>query len=68
MSSSDFALLAKYIDKKAKGSNISFMEDGQRFIVKFSDNLGEEVQITFFAEEISSFAKITTSRLLSEEL
>ena len=68
MASDDFTMLATYIDKKGKGQQITFYEDANEFIVKFSDDMGDLIHITFFNESVGSFAKVTKTRRLSEEL
>lgn len=68
MSSKDFEIFAKYIDKRAKGSDIIFHEDHQKLIAKFTNAIGEQIEVSFYSEEIGSFAKLSKSCLLSEEL
>lgn len=68
LSSQDFKMFTEYVNKKAKGSDITFYEDHQRFVAKFTNDFGEQIEVTFFSQEISSFAKLTKSCHLSEEL
>ncbi len=68
MNSKEFKMFAEYINKKAKGADITFYEDHQKLMAKFINDNNEQIEITFFSEEIGSFTKLTKSRYLSEEL
>lgn len=69
MSAKDFELLAKYVNKKAKGSDLSFKSDNSNQMeVRLTLENGEDARVIFFTEEMSSFPKVVTSRNLGEEV
>lgn len=68
MPAKEFKMFAEYINKKAKGSDITFYEDHQKLVAKFTNDFNEQIEVTFFSEEIGNFTKLTKSQYLSEEL
>lgn len=68
MTSKEFQAFVQYINKKAKAADITFYEDHQKLIAKFTNDINEQIEVTFFSEEVGSFTKLTKSRYLSEEL
>lgn len=69
MMAKDFEQLAAFIDKKAKGTELKFKSDiDQKMEIYITLTTGETAIITFFDEQLNSFAKITRSRNLGEEL
>jgi hypothetical protein len=69
MSAKDFEQLAKFIDKKAKGSTLTFKADTDHKLevnVTLAD--GDNAVITFQAESLNAFPKITRQRNLGDEL
>lgn len=69
MSAKDFELLAKYVNKKAKGSDLSFKSDNSNQMeVRLTLENGEDARVVFFAEEVNTFPKVITSKNLGEEI
>ena len=69
MTANDFEQLARFIEKKAKGTELRFRSDtDQKLEVNITLITGETAIITFFDEQLNNFAKITRSRNLGEEL
>lgn len=69
MSATDFQLLSKFVEKKAKGSDLRFnLERDQVLEVTLTLESNEEAKIKFFTEETQSFAKIVRSRNLGDEV
>lgn len=70
ISHSDFALLAEYVEKHAKGQTLTFNLQSNRFLeVKCSNLKQEEVTISIYDAEDSngtSFAKISVTRNLGD--
>lgn len=71
LGASNFELLSKYIEKKAKGANLKldFTTPGQ-VRIQLSNSLNEDVQITLFEESDTgtSFPKIAVTRRLGDEI
>lgn len=69
MAAKDFEQLAKFIDKKAKGSTLSFKADtDHKLEISLTLQDGDTAVITFQSESINAFPKITRQRNLGDEL
>lgn len=66
----DFKLLSKYMETKAKGSDLDITITGNysRMDVKVTNDLSEEVTINIFPSEIQMYPKILRKRNLGDEL
>lgn len=65
----DFDQLSKFIEKKAKGTDLKFKcAVDQKMEIHITLTTGETAIVTFYDEQLNSFAKITRSRNLGEEL
>jgi hypothetical protein len=66
MNAKDFELLAKFVEKKAKGADLTFRGDNDaKLEVRLTMASGEDVTITFTSTGI---AKIIRARNLGDEL
>lgn len=69
MQGKDFELLAKFIEKKAKGSELRFVTSRDQILeIHVTLMTGEVAVLSFFTEELNSFPKITLSKNLGDEL
>jgi hypothetical protein len=72
MSYSDFELLAKYLERQAKGKDITLNYQQNQFLeVRVSNLLEEPVVITLYPQEdgkATSFPKISVTRRLGDEI
>lgn len=70
MSGSDFELLVKYMEKRAKGSDITMTinPSGAYINLKVSDLNGDEANITVYDKESSITPQIAVKRGLGNEI
>ncbi len=70
MTRSDFDMLAKYMDRQAKGSDLTFTLDahGGSVNIKVSDNNSDIANITLYAEGSNITPKIAVTRGLGDEI
>ena len=69
MSGKDFELLAKFIEKKAKGTDLKIKSHNDaRLDIDVILTTGEVATLSFFTEEINSFPKILKSGNLGDEI
>jgi hypothetical protein len=67
----DFQMLVKYVDKNAKGADLTFSYHQNGYIeIKLNNTLQEQVVITLYEEKDTgtSFPKIAVTRRLGDEI
>lgn len=69
MSGKDFEMLAKFYEKKCKGSTLQFSQNRETNLqVKVTTELGDEVTIDLYDDSTNTFPMVTKKARLGDEL